>query len=109
MEYSKHELGIEHTTVVNFNNYLREICASDLLANPLRIGGPGMNVEIDESQFSKRKNNQGRHFPPQWVFGGICRETGDSFLYAVDNRSAANLIPIIRDAILPGSTVFSDE
>jgi len=26
-----------------------------------------------------------------------------------DNRSAANLIPIIRDAILPGSTIFSDE
>ena len=42
MEYCKHELGIGHTTVVDWSNFLREVCAADLLANPLVIGGPGV-------------------------------------------------------------------
>jgi hypothetical protein len=38
------------------------------------IGGAGLTVEIDESLFSKSKNN-GHILPEQWVFGGICQET----------------------------------
>ena len=59
---------------------LREVCATELLANQIKFGGPGTTVKIAESQFSRRKNNQGRQPPPQWVFGGICRKTGESWL-----------------------------
>ena len=54
--------------------YMREVCADNLIKNPVIIGGPGMSVEIDESSFSKRKYNRGRVLLNTWVFGDICRE-----------------------------------
>ena len=44
----------------------------------------------------------------QWVFGGICRETTECFMYTMPDRSAATLLPIIRNSIRPGTTVHSD-
>lgn len=108
-EFCERELGINHNTVVDWNNYLREVCAAKLLANPLVIGGPGLTVEIDESVFAKRKYNVGRVPKQQWVFGGICRETKECFLYAVENRSAASLMPIIINSIAPGTLIISDK
>ena len=51
-----------------------------LMAESISIGGLGMHVEIDESMFVRRKGNIWRKVKEQWVFGGICRETGSCFL-----------------------------
>lgn len=45
----------------------------------------------------------------QWVFGGIYRQTKECFLFAVKNRTAALLIPIIVESIAPGSIIMSDK
>lgn len=103
------ELEMNKNTTVDFNNYLREVCAASLLRSPCVIGGEGLDVEIDESCFARRKYNVGRMLPTQWVFGGYCRQTKECFLIAVENRSAASLIPIINQYIRPGSTIYSDE
>ena len=108
IKWSNHELDMGPGAVVDFNNYMREVCAATLLANRPQIGGYGTTVEIDESLFSKRKNNRGRARYQQWVFGGICRETSESFLYSVPDRSEATLLPIIQDSIRPGTTIMSD-
>ena len=76
--------------------------------NPVTIGGPGCTVEIDETMYSRRKYNRGRIYPEQWVFGGICRETGKCFLYAVQNRTRETLFGCITANILPGTTIISD-
>ena len=94
--------------MIDFNNYIREMCTADLLAHPMSIGGSNTTVEIDESQFSRRKNNRDSGFPAQWVFGGICRETGERFTYAVADQNAATLLPISQVSVLPSATVVSD-
>ena len=35
------------------------------------IGGPGVEVQIDESAFGKRKYNCGHYVDTKWVLGGV--------------------------------------
>ncbi len=74
------------------------------------IGGPGMTVEIDESHIRSRKYNRGRILKSEavWVFGGICRETGECFLAQCERRDANTLLPILQERVAPGTTIYSD-
>ena len=67
------------------------------------IGGPGNVFEIDESKFGHRKYSRGRMLSGQWVFGGIDVDTKDIFMILVQNRTAATLVPLIEQYILPGT------
>ena len=72
---AKHEFGMSSRTVVDWKMFLRDICAEYLVTNPVRLSGPRVIVEIDESQFTRRKYNHGCLVMNQWVFGGIDRDT----------------------------------
>ena len=78
------------------------------MRHPLRIGGPGHVVEIDESAFVWRKHNVGRVVNTQWVFGGLDMEPKDGFLVAVDRRNADTLLPVLQEYVITGSTIVSD-
>ncbi|KFD49642.1 hypothetical protein M514_09474 [Trichuris suis] len=53
-------------------------------------GNPG-TVELDETLFCRRKYNRGRYYArQQWVFGGTCRESGESFVVPVENCLSAS-------------------
>ena len=74
-----------------------------------QIGGNGVEVEIDESKFGKRKYHKGHRVEGQWVFGG--REKYDKskvFMVPVKNRKQCTLIPIIQKWIKAGSIIHSD-
>ena len=72
----------------------RDICVQYFIDHPVVIGGPGKEVEIDENKFGKRKYNRGRAVDGHWVFGGMERGSGDSFLVEVAQRNATTLLPI---------------
>ena len=78
------------------------------MENSEKLGGPGKIVEIDESKFGKRKYHKGHHVEGQWVFGGYERGTGRTFVVPVEDRSAETLLPIIKDWIMPETTIYSD-
>jgi len=97
------------TTVTDWCNFFREVCLEHYTRHPIKIGGPGTVVEIDESIKFKRKYNRGRiGADEQWVFGGVERESGRIFMIEVPNRRADTLLPIIQEYILPGTTIISD-
>lgn len=97
-----------HCTLIDWAHFCREVCVKEMLENRQPIGGEGKTVEIDESKFGKRKYNKGKRVEGIWVFGAFDRETGQCFMVPVERRDSATLLPIIRDWILPGSTIISD-
>lgn len=65
-------------------------------------------MEIDESKFGRRKYYRGHKVEGQWVFGGVERGTGRCFMVPVENRNSDTLLSIIKEYILPGTTIISD-
>ncbi|KFD50685.1 hypothetical protein M513_08492, partial [Trichuris suis] len=108
-DFCKNMLGMTAQAVTKWKSRIREIAAQSLLWSPLRIGGLGFIVEIDESLFSKSKGHRGRAYPQQWVLGGVCRETGQCYLVPVEDRSGDTVLPIIRDHVRPGTTIMTDK
>ena len=100
---------IGNHTYVDWMNFFRDICAQHFISQPVKIGGPGLIVEIDETVFVRRKYNRVRLVRHQWVFGGVQRGSPDKcFMVAVDKRNADTLLPIIQEYVLPGTDIISD-
>ena len=108
----QHQLGIDEKTVTDWTNMVREVCSTELLRNPVMLGGPGRIVAVDETLVAKRKpgNQQGRPVEPEWVFGGVELGMDKFFMHLVHNsRDAATLEPIIQANVLPGTRIWSDQ
>lgn len=100
-------------TIVNWRAFFRDFCNEASMEEQQRaIGGEGMTVEVDESLLFKRKNHTGRLLNSEatqtWVFGGLCRETGDIFLEMVSDRSSATLLAVLLRRVAAGSRIISD-
>ena len=79
-----------------------------VLGGSQKIGGPNKTVEIDDSKFSQRIYNRGHKVKGQWVFVGVERESGKTFLVPIPDRTADTFIAVISDWIEPGTTVIGD-
>ena len=107
------ELNLSANSLGQHFIHLREVCSMQILSMDLRMGGPGVVIEIDESQFRhKPKHHRGRGpVSTVWVFGMVDTSTSPSIgiMKVVPDRSAATLLPIIYDNIRPGSIIHSDQ
>ncbi|KFD48891.1 hypothetical protein M513_10254 [Trichuris suis] len=96
-------LELDKKCAVAWRKRLRDVAAESVLSHPCVIGGPGHIVEVDETLFSKSWTRTSAT-----SCGAAGRETGESFLVPVADRSSRTLIPLIRQYIRPGTTVISD-
>ena len=105
----EHELSLSNKTVIEWTTFIRDCCSCVIMDSSKQIGGNGVEVEIDESKFGKRKYHRGHRVEGQWVFGG--REKYDKskiFMVPVANRKQDTLIKLIKRWIKPGSIIHSD-
>jgi transposase-like protein len=101
--------GHSSTTITNFYCHFRRLVTSALLEEDQIIGGPGVEVEIDETKLGKRKYNRGHRVDGVWVVVGIERGHNEKiFLVPVENRNAETIRHIVERHVLPGSIVFTD-
>jgi hypothetical protein len=96
------------TTISDWGQFCRETMLVYMEGCSEKIGGPNQAVEIDESKFGKSKYGRGHPVKGQWVFGGVERESGKTFLVPVPDRTANTLMAVIDAWIEPGTTVISN-
>ena len=111
--HSVNFLNLSRVTVIDIHNFCREVCSKYFENNPIKLGGSGVTVQIDESCFShKPKFHRGRApIKPLWVFGIVDTSTTPSLGYMeiVESRNAHTLLPIIRKVVYPQTIVHSDQ
>ena len=100
-----HELDTSNKTDVDFASFCREVCETSIMNSNEQIGGKDIVVEIDESNFAKRKYNVGHRVVGGWVFGG--RETEIKkkvIMVPVEDKTADTLLAVIQRS----SIIWSD-
>lgn len=81
------QTSLSSKSIVDWNQFFRDITARYFEENPIVIGGPGSIVEIDETVISRRKYNRGRLICEQeWFFGGVERGSNRCFIVRVETR-----------------------
>jgi len=102
-------LVLSRPTLVDWQNFIRDVFVERFLEETIVVGGPGMNVQIDETHIVDRKYHRGRNLANQqtWLLGGV-DEKGEVFMKVVEKRDKETLHGIIKKHIRPGSIIVSD-
>lgn len=105
----EHELGIDdHQLIADSYNFCREVCVVDLINNSDKIGGKGVNIEMDVCKLGEMKYCKDKLPNGHWIIGGYERKTKKCFYRIVENNTKKEFLKIISEWILPGSVVMSD-
>lgn len=105
-----HQVGISKNTAVDCYSFLREICKIYFDKHPIRLGGPGHIIQIEESCFSPK--SKGKHISSKkqiGVFGILDIASKLSYMQIVKDRTAETLLPIIQKIVIPGSIIYADQ
>ena len=107
--FVKNVTGHSKQVITNIFKDLNDLAALNVNEEKLKIGGPNIIVEIDESKLAKRKYNRAHRVEGVWVVGGIEKTNEKNiFFVEVQNRNAATLQEIIENYVLSGSIICTD-
>lgn len=105
---------LEHTdhspnTVSAYRQYFRELVANMLDTDDTVIGGPGVEVQVDETKFGKRKYHRGHRVEGAWVIVGV-EKTAERRCFAevVADRSSETIIDVLGRHLAQGSILCTD-
>jgi hypothetical protein len=104
----QHELHLSSKTVVECKKRCKEVCIRHFEKHPIKVGGNGNRVEVDECCIAKRKNNVGRFVEQRWILGGVDLSTKECFFEPIDCRNAIHVISALKRYVLPNTVLVSD-
>ncbi|KCZ81766.1 hypothetical protein H312_00806 [Anncaliia algerae PRA339] len=64
-----------------------------------KIGRVDHFIEVDESKFSKRKNEVGRIVESKWIIGGVDMHTVELFFREVINKNEETISNVLPENI----------
>lgn len=64
--------------------------------------------KVKSLKLMNQNSAEGSTIEGQWEFGGVERDSSNSFSVPVEHRDQKTLLPIIQKYILPGTTIISD-
>lgn len=109
------ETRLSRVTVIDWYNFIRDICQQYVDLTAGKIGGHGCNgdepniVELDESKFFPCKYNRGAHRGAHdWVFGGVEWNSGRCFFVPVGMRDANTLMPLLVANVERDTQIITD-
>lgn len=109
--------GHGSSTITDWCGHIAQAVAYYQDVHVQKIGGPGKEVEVDESKFARRKYNRGHCVGDKsWVFVVVERVMQQNGKYRAGamhaiptmNRGAPTCAAFLRFYVEPGSKVFSD-
>jgi hypothetical protein len=101
--------GHSPNTVTDYMRHFSQLVACSLDREDTLIGGEGVEVQIDESKFGKRKYNRGHSVEGVWVIGGVeITNERRIFVETVEKRDFDTIVGVLSRHVLPGSTVVTD-
>ena len=100
-------LDVTYKTAWFMTHRIREAMKSGALPP---MGGEGEVVEIDETFIGKKKDREvARGYAHKHAVLTLVQRGGSARSFHVDGTSAADLLPIIKANVLPGTSVMTDE
>ncbi len=100
-------LDVQYKTAWFMTHRIREAMTAGQLPP---FGGEGMTVEIDETFIGRKKDMpKQRGYAHKHAVLTLVQRGGSARSFHVDGTSAADLLPIIKANILPGTHVMTDE
>lgn len=101
-------LGVTYQTAWFMTHRIREAMRSDGSLPPM--GGEGETVEIDETFIGKKKDMPvHRGYAHKHAIMTLVQRGGSARSFHVDGTTAADLLPIIKANVAPGTQVMTDE
>ncbi|KAG0417724.1 hypothetical protein EQH57_0905 [Dictyocoela roeselum] len=102
------ELKISLTSYYFYKKKFETAIVKDYIINKPKLGGEGLEVQVDESLFRRRKYNNGRKKKQIWVFGGVEANSKKCFFRVVEKRDKPTLQGLIDLNVFKKSEITSD-